>query len=134
MSPAFLAPTSFVQLSWGAWGDFYESSGKDGKAPDYEPAIKLLDLYKDWLKATDDTERARIWTDMLTIHADQMLTIGIVSEVRQPVVIKTTLRNVPEEAIFGWDPGAQFGMHRMDEFWLDRPVEGRLPMGQNGQG
>ena len=94
--------------------------------------MKLLDIDATVEKAVANA--ARLGIDMLTIHADQMLTIGIVSEVRQPVVIKTTLRNVPEEAIFGWDPGAQFGMHRMDEFWLDRPVEGRLPMGQNGQG
>jgi peptide/nickel transport system substrate-binding protein len=26
---------------------------------------------------------------------------------------------VPEKAIYGWDPGAQFGIYRMDEFWLD---------------
>jgi peptide/nickel transport system substrate-binding protein len=37
--------------------------------------------------------------------------------VRQPVVVRD-LGNVPVEGIYGWDPGAQFGIHRMDEFYL----------------
>lgn len=120
MSPAFLAPTSHIQASWGKWGDFYESNGKDGNQPDFEPATKLLDLYRSWLTATEEAERQRIWTEMLSIHTEEMLTIGIVSEVRQPVVVKADVENVPDNGIYGWDPGAQFGIHRMDEFWIDR--------------
>ena len=28
------------------------------------------------------------------------------------------MRNVPEEAIYNWNPGAQFGMYRPDSFWI----------------
>lgn len=124
MSPAFLAPTSHIQPSWGAWGDHFESNGKVGSAPDFKPAVDLLQHYKAWLQAQTDDQRAAIWRDMLAIHAEQMLTIGVLSEIRQPVVVKTDVRNVPEAGIYGWDPGAQYGLHRMDEFWLDRPVDG----------
>ena len=28
------------------------------------------------------------------------------------------MRNVPEEAIYNWNPGTQFGMYRPDSFWI----------------
>jgi peptide/nickel transport system substrate-binding protein len=55
---------------------------------------------------------------MLSIHSQQQFIIGTVSEVMQPVVVRKTLQNVPEKGVFSWDPGAQFGMYRMDEFWF----------------
>jgi peptide/nickel transport system substrate-binding protein len=57
---------------------------------------------------------------MLDIHADEQFSIGTVSGVMQLVVVSKNLRNVPEMGIFGWDPGAQFGIYRLDAFWLDR--------------
>jgi peptide/nickel transport system substrate-binding protein len=29
------------------------------------------------------------------------------------------VKNVPLEGIYGWDPGAHYGIHRMDEFYMD---------------
>ena len=45
-------------------------------------------------------------------------TIGVINGVRQPVIVHNQLRNVPEEAIYGWNPGAQFGVYRPDTFWF----------------
>jgi peptide/nickel transport system substrate-binding protein len=45
-------------------------------------------------------------------------TIGIIAAVPQPVVADDDLRNLPEEAIFKWEPGAQFGIYRPDTFWF----------------
>ena len=55
---------------------------------------------------------------MLEIHADEVFTIGVISGVRQPVIVRTTLKNVPTEAIYNWEPGAQFGVYRPDTFWF----------------
>ena len=57
---------------------------------------------------------------MLEIHAEQVYTIGLVAQIPQPVVVTKSLRNVPEEAIFNWDPGAQFGIYRPDTFWFEK--------------
>ena len=57
---------------------------------------------------------------MLQIHAEQQFIIGTVSGVMQPIVVHANLRNVPERGVFSWDPGAQFGMYRMDEFWFGK--------------
>ena len=63
-------------------------------------------------------EQTRIWKEMLAIHADQQFIIGVISSVRQPVVVSKRLRNVPEDATYSWEPGALFGIYRPDQFWF----------------
>ncbi len=122
MSPEELAPTSQMGLQWPKWGQYYETSGHSGEKPDMEEGQKLAALNDRWIHATTTEEREEIWEEMLEIHAESQLTIGIVSEVKQPVVVLNTVRNVPEEGVYNWDPGAHFGIYRPDTFWLD-PVK-----------
>lgn len=131
MPPLDLAPVGGEALCWPAWGDYAESGGKTGEPVDYPPAERLLDLYRAWLATDGSDERRAIWEEMLEIHAEQTFRIGLVAAVRQPVVVSDRLKNVPQEGIYGWDPGAHFGIHRMDEFWLeDAPREtARAPGG-----
>ncbi|MEH0071980.1 ABC transporter substrate-binding protein [Pannonibacter sp. Pt2-lr] len=117
MPPTELVPSRVDWLSWPSWGDYYETGGKSGEKPDWEPAVRLMQLYEAWLTSISPEQRDEIWHQILQIHADETIRIGLVSQVRQPVVVKD-VENVPEEAIYGWDPGSQFGLHRMDEFWL----------------
>lgn len=121
MNPEELAPTSQAMLAWPEWGQYFETKGDVGSPPDLDFGKKLLDLYKEWTRATTEDERRTIWLEMLRIHAEQQVTIGILSEVRQPVIVNKNLKNVPVEGIYGWDPGGQFGVHHMDEFWWDTP-------------
>ena len=118
MSPRDLAPTSQDQLQWPRWGQYYETSGASGEAPDLEPARELATLSRRWLSAPDTAARRAIWERMLEIRTDNVFSIGIVSGVPQPVVVDARLRNVPETAIYNWDPGAHFGIHRPDTFWF----------------
>lgn len=117
-SPDELAPTRQDNLVWPKWGNHYETNGKLGEAPDVAAAQELLKLDQAWNAAKNAAERAAIWDKMLAIHADQQFIIGTVSGVMQPIAVRTTLKNVPEKGVFSWDPGAQFGMYRMDEFWF----------------
>ena len=61
--------------------------------------------------------------EMLDIHALNQFAIGILSEAPQPVVVSDRLRNVPESANWAWDPGAHFGIHRIDEFFYEDPFQ-----------
>jgi peptide/nickel transport system substrate-binding protein len=70
------------------------------------------------MNATDFEARQMIWQRMLRIQANQVLTIGLVSEVPQPVVVSDRLRNVPEQGIYNFDPGAFFGVYKPDRFWF----------------
>lgn len=120
MSPDELAPTRQDTLIWPKWGNHFETGGKAGSAPDLAEGKQLLKLNAEWNAARKSAERQAIWSRMLAIHAEQTFIIGTVSGVMQPVVVRKTLNNVPEKGVFSWDPGGQFGMYRMDEFWFSR--------------
>src|SRR5262249_9379663 len=111
MSPEEFAPTSQQQLEWPKWGEYAETKGKAGEAPDLPEAIRLKDLYGSWLGAPSESEHARIWHEVLGLWADQVFSIGLIAGVLQPVVVSDRLRNVPEEGMYNWNPGAHFGMY-----------------------
>lgn len=117
-SPAYLAPTDQVFLAWPKWGQFYQTSGEVGEAPDMPEAERLMELAHDWEIAANDEEREAAWTEMLNIHADQLYAIGILNGAPQPIVVSNRLRNVPQQAMWAWEPGAHFGIHRPDEFFF----------------
>ncbi|MBI3514483.1 MAG: ABC transporter substrate-binding protein [Proteobacteria bacterium] len=119
-SPAEWAPTAQWQLQWSQWGNHVETAGKAGEAIELPEARELLDLYHRWTQATSMDERKESWRRMLAINADQVFTIGLASAVPQPVIVRDTLRNVPEKAMYNWDPGALFGVYRPDQFWFDK--------------
>ena len=117
-SPAELAPTSQMQFQWPRWGQFFDTKGHIGEPPDIPEANRLLSLNTAWNVASRRAEKERIWHEMLEINADQVFSIGIVAGVAQLVVINDRLNNVPVEAIYNWEPGAQFGIYRPDTFWF----------------
>lgn len=112
-------PVSVDFLTGPAWGAYVMSGGTSGEVADYPPAAALLDLQKRWLKSADEADRAAIWAQILRIHAEEVLTIGTVQGVVQPIAVSEKLRNVPEVALYGWDPGANFGLYRPDEFFFE---------------
>ena len=118
-SPTYLAPRHQEFLAWPKWGQHYQTGGEVGEAPDMEPARQLMDLALEWDRAETGAEREAVWKQMLAIHADQIFAIGLLAEAPQPVVVSNRLRNVPEKAIWAWEPGSHFGVHRMDEFFFE---------------
>ena len=118
MSPQEMAPTSQPQLQWPKWGEYHDSKGKSGEPVDMPEAQAQLDRYNAWLLAGTREEKRAIWHEMLHTYTDQVFTIGTVNNSRQPVVVSAKLRNVPEEAIYSWEPTAFFGVYRPDTFWF----------------
>jgi peptide/nickel transport system substrate-binding protein len=120
MNPDELAPTSQQQLQWPKFGQHAETGGKAGEPPDIPEVLELMKLQRAWREAGSSAERERIWHRMLEIHAEQQFVIGVVCGVLQPVVVRSSLVNVPEKGLYNWDPGAFFGIYRPDTFWFDR--------------
>ena len=116
-SPDELAPVNQIQLQWPKFGQFRETAGKSGEAPDFPEAIELIKLREAW-RMENRAGREKIWHRMLAIHADQQFTIGVVSGVQQPMVVSNALKNVPEKGLYNWDPGSLFGVYRPDTFWF----------------
>ena len=117
-SPAELAPLNPEQFQWPAWGLWAQTSGQSGEEPDTAEVKRLMALKAEWGRTTDEAERTAIWDEMLSIWADQVFTIGIVTGVDQLVVVSDRLKNLPERGVYNFDPGAFFGMYRPDTFWL----------------
>ena len=116
--PDPFVPSSRYQYQWPAWGTWFETGGEAGENPQDPAAQQLASLGQLWRLTTERGERERIWTQILDIHRDQLFTIGIISQTMQPVVIHKDLRNVPEEALYNFEPGAYFGIYRPDTFWF----------------
>ncbi len=122
-SPEYLAPTRQEFFAWPMWGQYFQTMGQAGEAPDMPAALRLLELERAWSLSTDTGARTAIWKEMLHIHAQQQFAIGILAGAPQPIVVSDRLRNVPEQAIWAYDPGAHFGIHRIDEFFFDDPLQ-----------
>ncbi len=118
-APDYIAPRHQEFFAWPKWGQYHQTGGESGEAPDMPAAQRLMDLSQAWESATDTATQTEIWHEMLSIHADQVFGIGILAEAPQPVVVSDRMRNVPERGMWAWEPGAHFGMYRMDEFFVD---------------
>ncbi len=118
-SPAELAPDMQQSYEWPKWGQYWETRGTAGEAPDMLKAKELLDLMALWRGAADSSTRQAIWDRMLDIYTDQVFAIGTVANAPWPIVVSSRLHNVPKEAVWSFDPGAFFGIYRPDLFWLD---------------
>jgi peptide/nickel transport system substrate-binding protein len=117
--PGELAPVNQQSYQWPKWGQYYETRGMSGEPPDMPEAKELMGLMVAWRAAGDSASRREVWERMLQIYADQVYSIGIVSDVPQPVVVSRRLHNVPEMATYAFDPGAYFGIYHPDLFWLE---------------
>ena len=116
--PWEFAPTTADQYQWPQWGQYYATRGVAGFPPDLPEAQKLLGLYQQWIGSGDHDEREQIWSRMISLYTDQVFTIGLIAGAPQPIVVSRKLRNVPEEGLWNWDPGAHFGIHRLDLVWF----------------
>lgn len=118
-------PTEFVPVQqysyqWPKWGQYYETKSMSGEPVQTEAAERLMALYEDWLKATGRKGRRAAWEEILKINAEQVYSIGLVAKVPQPIVVSNRLKNVPEKAVYNWDPGAQFGIYHPDSFYFEK--------------
>jgi peptide/nickel transport system substrate-binding protein len=126
MPPTELAPTRQDNASWPQWGQYYETSGRSGEAVDLPEAKELMRLYESWLSSSDEDEKARAWDALLRLNADQQFVIGTVSGSIQPIVVSALLRNVPQKALYSWEPTAMLGAYRIDEFFFDEEAVGQI--------
>ena len=119
MPPSQLSPTSDSQLQWPVWG-LYNMSAKNQGSPATMPKVQALEqLHDQWMMTTTIEQRADIWHQMLSIHADQVFSIGTVNGGLQPVARTLRLRNIPDEAVIGFQPTSYLGVYMPDTFWLE---------------
>lgn len=117
MPPEDFAPTKQIHAQWPKWGQYFETKGQAGEAPDMAEAEQLMTLFGAWQNANGADEQAEIWSKMLQLYASQCYTLGTVGNVLQPVSVRQGLMNVPNDVVFNWEPHGQLGIYRPDTFW-----------------
>ncbi|TCR80084.1 ABC transporter substrate-binding protein [Rhizobium sp. BK376] len=120
MNPGQLAPTMDDQLQWPLWGMYFLSGGSQGVAPDVPEAAELVALLGRWGKAASFGERTEIWHQMLSIYTQQVFSIGLINSTLQPIMRSAKLRNIPDKALYGFDPTCYLGVYMPDTFWMGR--------------
>jgi peptide/nickel transport system substrate-binding protein len=118
MPPRDFAPTSQAdQPQWPKWGQYHETKGAAGEPPDLLEAKELADLFRQWTVTYEPAQQRAIWDRMLDLYTSQCFTLGLVQGVRQPLAVRQKLLNIPEKAIFNWEPQGQIGLYRPDTFF-----------------
>ena len=117
-SPDEFVPVAQDQLQWPKWGQYYQTKGGAGEAPDMPSGQRLMELRQEWQSADNTDARRAAWAEILDIHRNEVFSIGVVCGVMQPVVVNNRLRNVPVEGIYSWAPSAYFGVYQPDTFWM----------------
>jgi peptide/nickel transport system substrate-binding protein len=117
MPPHELAPVRQENYAWPKWGQWYETQGKNGEEPDMVSARQLLGLYRGWLGASDRAEATQVWSQMLQLYSENLWSIGTVAGELQPIVANKKMRNVPDKALYSWEPTSLMGIYRIEEFY-----------------
>lgn len=124
--PDFAVPQQQEFFSWPMWGQYFQTHGEAGEAPDLPAAQRLMELADIWEAASTREARAAAWQEIVDIHADQLFAIGLITRAPQPIVVNQDLHNVPVEGLWAWDPGAHFGVYHPDSFFFAPGAAGAM--------
>jgi peptide/nickel transport system substrate-binding protein len=120
MPPTQLAPMQQDHYAWPKWAQYVETMGKNGVEVDLPEARRLLELYAIWMATGNKDVQTDVWREMLRNHAENQWTIGTVAGALQPIVVKNGLQNLPQKALYSWEPTALIGIYRVDEVYWNR--------------
>lgn len=123
MPPTGLSPAQPDHYSWPRWSLSVETHGTSGEACDVAAVQRLLALDAQWRGTDEAAIQAGIWREMLANHAENQWVIGTVAGALQPVVASARLANLPERALYAWDPTAFIGVQRLDEVFWDSAAD-----------
>ena len=93
---------SWDRCLWNDWARWYMTSGRLGEEP--PPLMKQLQDAHDIMRRSMDPAVQRKQADfLLSTAAENLWVIGTVGLAPHPVVVRTRLKGVPPEGIWGWD-------------------------------
>jgi peptide/nickel transport system substrate-binding protein len=95
---------------WPQWALWYLSGGKKGEEPTGKPR-ELLDWWIEMRTCMDEKRRLELGKNILRSQAENLWTIGTVGLAPHPIVVKSSLHNVPERGYWGWDNRWSFPYH-----------------------
>ena len=118
-SPWEFAPTTQQELEWPKWGQYYETKGRAGEPPDLPSAVRLRDLFNQWLGTASEEQAG---ADLARNPANLGRRSVFDRHGRRRIAACRRQRSTtqcPEKGIYNWDPGAFFGIYKPDHFWFE---------------
>lgn len=105
---------------WNDWARWYMTDGEIGEEP---PAlVQELQRWTDEMRfTTDPARRVELGKNILRVGAENLWVIGTVGLAPQPIVVSSALKNVPREAIWGWDNRWTLAYHPVTWYFGDSP-------------
>ena len=122
LGPMFFVPYHLGQeTTWGVeWAQWYITEGEKGE----EPPENIKKLYEWWERmktTTDEEENIDLGRKILASQAENLWCIGTVGMYPQVVIVRSNLRNIPQESLWGWDVMYTFPAHP-EQFFFKGPL------------
>ena len=116
-NPVFLIPTSSGSDFGPDLGVWYNSGGAEGQEPP-EAIKEALSAY-DQIKQTPDTEQKNeLFHRILELQAENIWVLGMVGGVKETLIVKNHLRNVPDVSIFDSLVGRYIGLTAAEQYFI----------------
>lgn len=113
------APPMPAGIGWATlWSQWFFSAGDEGERPP-EPYLQYFEMAKEMTTTLDEDRRTEIAKTLWEAQADQIWHIGTVGMAPYPIIVKNTLRNVPEQGVWS---GGDLWFHPYDpeQFFLEQ--------------
>ncbi|MFW6039429.1 MAG: ABC transporter substrate-binding protein, partial [bacterium] len=81
------------------WADWYRTRGQAGEAPPL-PMRRIMNTHRRMRTTRDSDQRTALLHEILADNAEQLWTIGLISNLPAPVIVDNRFRNVPTESVF----------------------------------
>lgn len=120
MEPDALAPTSSAQFQWPRWGQFIETSGREGERPALPEVNELVRLYEEWRVRFDPRPAPHHLAQDAGDQCRAALHNRRDQQHAAADVVAKDMRNVPDVGLYSFEPGAFIGRYMPDTFWFDR--------------
>ncbi len=116
-NPVFLIPSSSGSDFGPDLGVWYNTGGAEGQEPP-EPIKEALRAY-DQIKQTPETEKKNeLFHRILELQAENIWVLGMVGGLKETLIVKNHLRNVPDVSIFDSLVGRYIGLTAAEQYFI----------------
>jgi peptide/nickel transport system substrate-binding protein len=116
-NPLFLIASSSGSDFGPDLGVWYNTGGAEGQEPP-EAMKEALRAY-DQIKQTPDTEQKNeLFHRILELQAENIWVLGLVGGVKETLIVKNHMRNVPDESIFDSLVGRYIGLTAAEQYFI----------------
>ncbi len=118
-NPLFLIASSSGSDFGADLGVWYNTGGAEGQEPP-EAMKEALRAY-DQIKQTPDTaQKNELFHRILELQAENIWVLGLVGGVKETLIVKNHMRNVPDESIFDSLVGRYIGLTAAEQYFIRR--------------